>query len=288
METLYRADYFETDKAVSILPRTPQPEFPEHEHEFHELVLVSSGSAMHYIDGRPYMAGKGSVFYIAAGHAHYFDEVEALNLTNVVFSPGDLQTSSLLSFLPESAATGSLRIGGGVLSYCENLFSAIAKECCKQDPCASSMAETLFTQLIVMLWREEQGIREAQGTGDDKTLALIRHIDLHYGEDIDISELAAHFGIPMRTMTRRMLDATGLSPSNYLARVRLCSAMRMLRQSDLSITDIAFNCGFNDSNYFSSRFHHEIGVTPKQYRQSFQPNLGQAANPVIKLAVNTR
>ena len=73
--------------------------------------------------------------------------------------------------------------------------------------------------------------------------------------------------IPLRTMARRMVDATGLSPNNYLGRVRLCHAMRLLAKSNDSVTDIAFACGFNDSNYFSSRFHQEIGVTPMQFRK---------------------
>ena len=83
----------------------------------------------------------------------------------------------------------------------------------------------------------------------------------------DFSELADTYSIPLRTMARRMVEATGLSPNNYLGRVRLCHAMRILVQTNDSVTDIAFACGFNDSNYFSSRFHQEIGVTPMQFRK---------------------
>ena len=51
-------------------------------------------------------------------------------------------------------------------------------------------------------------------------------------------------------------------------RLRLCRAMRMLRETDKTVTEIAFACGFNDSNYFTSRFHREIGMTPLRYRRS--------------------
>ena len=44
--------------------------------------------------------------------------------------------------------------------------------------------------------------------------------------------------------------------------------MRLLRESDKTVTEIAFACGFNDSNYFTSRFHRETGTTPLKYRRN--------------------
>ena len=73
--------------------------------------------------------------------------------------------------------------------------------------------------------------------------------------------------VPKRTLARRMVEVTGLSANNFLGRMRLCQAMRLLANTTDPITDIAFACGFNDSNYFSSRFHQEIGITPSQFRQ---------------------
>jgi len=286
METLIQADYFGCDKAVSILPRLPQPDFPEHGHEFHELVLIKSGCAVHYINGQPYPAGKGSVFYIKVGQVHYFDQAADLCLTNVVFAPDQLQASSALSFLPRSSDSGKLRVGTGTLKDCESLFSAIRAECHKRDACATPMVESLFAQLIVVLSRGEQRVLDHEG--EDRISALIRHIDHHYGEDLDLGELAGQFGVPSRTMTRRMLEATGCTPNTYLGKVRMCGAMRLLKQTDMPITDIAFECGFNDSNYFSSRFHHEVGMTPRQFRMHNQTNLGHAATAPGKLALNTR
>ena len=59
-----------------------------------------------------------------------------------------------------------------------------------------------------------------------------------------------------------------MPPNSYLLRVRLCRAMRMLKETDKTVTEIAFACGFNDSNYFTSRFHREIGTTPLKYRRN--------------------
>ena len=54
MQTLTRDEYFPNpDSVVSVLPRSPQTQFPEHVHEFDELVIARSGSGMNYINGTP-------------------------------------------------------------------------------------------------------------------------------------------------------------------------------------------------------------------------------------------
>ncbi len=114
MDTLHRADYFESDKAISILPRVPQPDYPEHCHDFHELVMVKSGCGLHYVNGRPYHVSKGSVFYLRAGQVHCFDRSEGLCLTDVVFMLQLLKASSLLDFLPSEPEQTALPLSVGV------------------------------------------------------------------------------------------------------------------------------------------------------------------------------
>lgn len=268
MDTLHRADYFENDKAVSVLPRVPQPDFPEHSHDFDELVMAKSGSGLHYINGRPYHVSKGSVFYLKAGQAHGFDRSEGLCLTNVVFMPQLLKTTSLMDFLPSNMEQDALplSVGSSAIEECERLFTMIRNETLRRDPCSEQMIESLFSQLVVLLWREQRRALNATD-GDTRLAALIRFVDQHMADPIDFSEMADRFEIPLRTLARRMQEATGLSPNNYLGRVRLCHAMRLLANTKDSVTDIAFACGFNDSNYFSSRFHQEIGLTPMQFRK---------------------
>ena len=73
METLTRDEFFpNADSVVSILARSPQTSFPEHVHEFDELVIVRSGSGMNYINGRPAPICRGSVFYTRANQTHFF------------------------------------------------------------------------------------------------------------------------------------------------------------------------------------------------------------------------
>ena len=64
-----------------------------------------------------------------------------------------------------------------------------------------------------------------------------------------------------------MKHCTGLTPQRYLNRLRLIKARHLLRHSDESVTDIAYHCGFGDSNHFSTLFRREFNWSPRDIRQ---------------------
>jgi AraC family L-rhamnose operon transcriptional activator RhaR/AraC family L-rhamnose operon regulatory protein RhaS len=68
---------------------------------------------------------------------------------------------------------------------------------------------------------------------------------------------------------RTFAKATRLPPFEYLIQLRLQNAMRLLRNSRLTVSQIAFEVGFNDSNYFTRQFSKRKGVSPLAYRKSF-------------------
>ncbi|MOA52885.1 HTH-type transcriptional activator RhaS [compost metagenome] len=65
-----------------------------------------------------------------------------------------------------------------------------------------------------------------------------------------------------------MKKQTGNTPQRYLNRLRLLQARQMLRQDETRITDIAYQCGFGDSNHFSTLFKREFGYSPRTLRQN--------------------
>ena len=60
---------------------------------------------------------------------------------------------------------------------------------------------------------------------------------------------------------------TGLSPQQYLTRYRLRESLRLLRETELPITEVVYSVGFEDLSHFSRCFKREYGVSPRQYRR---------------------
>ena len=81
MQKLNHSEFFENDRIINVLPRIPQEPFPEHSHDFHELVLVKSGCGIHICDGKATHVSKGSVLYLKDEDVHCFDHMDNLCLT---------------------------------------------------------------------------------------------------------------------------------------------------------------------------------------------------------------
>jgi AraC family L-rhamnose operon transcriptional activator RhaR/AraC family L-rhamnose operon regulatory protein RhaS len=97
---------------------------------------------------------------------------------------------------------------------------------------------------------------------------VLSHIDKHYDELITIDALCEIADMSESSLARTFRDVVGRPPMDYVIRVRVGKAADLLRQSSLSITEVAFSCGFSDSNYFSRRFRSAMGQSPRDYRRS--------------------
>ena len=86
MTLLKGDDYFAAPElTVTVERRLPQSVFPEHYHDFHEIMLVESGSGVHIFNDHPYTLTAGTVCFVRASDHHLFENVENLRLTNVLF-----------------------------------------------------------------------------------------------------------------------------------------------------------------------------------------------------------
>lgn len=88
----------------------------------------------------------------------------------------------------------------------------------------------------------------------------------NYSEQISRHDLAQFVNISEDYLTFCFRQELGISPIKYLQRFRINQAKLLLKESQKSITEIAFEVGFLDSGYFSRIFHRETGVSPGDYR----------------------
>jgi len=130
------------------------------------------------------------------------------------------------------------------------------------------MATGLFMQLTVSLSRAYSSSPTEESLDLLRIGDAIAHIETHYAEKITLNELAEKSCLSTRHFTRVFQDCIGRSPIDHLMHVRCQKAAELLKGTDRTITDIAFECGFSDSNYFTRCFRKTMNQTPKQYRQA--------------------
>ena len=91
---------------------------------------------------------------------------------------------------------------------------------------------------------------------------IMQNID---AADLDISFLTDNLGMSHSTCYRKIKGLTGLSPNEYVRRMRLSKAAEMLKSSELNISEISYACGFSSPSYFRTCFKEIYNMTPKEY-----------------------
>ncbi|WP_297200845.1 HTH-type transcriptional activator RhaS [uncultured Pluralibacter sp.] len=271
MTLLQSVDFFPSGHApVAIEPRLPQGAFPEHHHDFHEIVIVEHGTGIHVFNGQPYTIAGGSVCFVRDCDRHLYEHTDNLCLTNVLYrSPESFQFLSgvqkLLPQMQDGVYPSHWRVNQAVLQQVRQIIARMETQDDGEEAYAVADRELLFMQLLVLLRRGS--MVEAAASSDVRINQLLAWLEEHFAEEVCWEEVAARFSLSLRTLHRQLKQHTGLTPQRYLNRVRLTRARHLLRHGDDSVTEVAFRCGFSDSNHFSTLFRREFSWSPRDVRQ---------------------
>ncbi|UYU33758.1 HTH-type transcriptional activator RhaS [Siccibacter colletis] len=271
MTVLHGIDFFPSGRtSLAIEPRLPQSAFPEHHHDFHEIVIVEHGTGIHVFNGQPYTLSGGSVCFVRDHDRHLYEHTDNLCLTNVLYRAPDAFSflSGLDKLLPQEHDghyPSHWRVNQSVLQQVRVLIEQMDALPQGDDPHAVANREIVFMQLLVLL--RKSSLAEGAADNDARLNQLIAWLEDHYADEVCWEAIADRFSLSLRTLHRQLKQQTGLSPQRYLNRLRLIKARHLLRHSDESVTDIAYRCGFGDSNHFSTLFKREFCWSPRDVRQ---------------------
>ena len=101
--------------------------------------------------------------------------------------------------------------------------------------------------------------------------AAIAYLREHLSEPVGMDDLVRHVGFSRARMFDIFKAQTGLTPNDYLQRVRVEKAQEQLRKTNLSVTQIALATGFSSGQYFSTVFARYAGVSPTAFRRGAKP-----------------
>lgn len=111
-----------------------------------------------------------------------------------------------------------------------------------------------------------------RGQEENRILTVRQYIDDHFTENPTLSELADLVCMTPSAFSRFFKQKTGSSLSNYIIEVKLAYAIRLLVDSTLSVSEICYECGFNNQSNFNRIFKSKKGQTPREFRASFKKN----------------
>jgi transcriptional regulator GlxA family with amidase domain len=139
--------------------------------------------------------------------------------------------------------------------------------------------ENQFSPEIRRSFRAAAYQNEADSSHHDEVVAQAQQwLQSQLSSPVSMPQLAKRFQLSPRTLTRRFKRATGMAPLSYLQSLRIATAKDLLRHSNLTVGDIAWQQGIQDVSYFSQLFRQHSGMSPLQYREAVR---GKLFNPEV-------
>jgi|SaaInlStandDraft_1057018.scaffolds.fasta_scaffold58084_2 AraC-like DNA-binding protein len=275
-------EYFKIEDLPIGLSKQKQQLIGElHDHEYTEIVIITSGSGYQLYNGVTLPVSTGEVYVIPKGCAHAWEKVENLSLVNVMVS--SFESIELLQELQAHPAFSSFfklepnlrnqQKGGGRLTLTSESLNEVVRvlerlELALQKQ--SSHSATLATiQLLNLIHIFCDAYLNSSGKNYKMTLRIdkaICYLQSNWKEEPSVQELSEMIHVSASTFYRLFRSATGLTPIQYVNAIRIEHACELLKQSDLNISEIASELGFSESNYFARTFRSIKKMSPRAYR----------------------
>ena len=132
-----------------------------------------------------------------------------------------------------------------------------------------SCAEMLELFLSVYKHQDNLALREMKKSSAERNVDFaLNFIHLNYQSSISIAELTELLAISQPYLFRIFKQVTGKSPKQYLGDYRLLQAKKLLRETNLTIGEVAASVGYSDALAFSRFFSRRQGISPQKYRQN--------------------
>lgn len=142
---------------------------------------------------------------------------------------------------------------------------------------ADQMIKVLLETFLIMLVRNHSETKEVCETHSPFSAKYIedvhRYITEHYKEKINLSNLCFIFGTNKTSLCREFKSTYGQTILEYIHFLRIKSAKIMLRDKEVSVTEISEKLGFDSVHYFSRLFKKHTGISPVNYAKSIKSKL---------------
>lgn len=252
-----------------------------HWHPEIELVYVEKGSFNININQKSYLAQPGDIYFINSGELHEMNHIAGqVRFESVVFFPYildfDVKNPFQRSFI-DPIKSGEVCLPHRI-DQNDDCYDAVREQVGRilsagNDEFSKSQQLVALYELILILFREKKMYSGRLNKTDARNSEIIKnitaYIEENLGDKITLSQLAQIPSFTEKYFCSFFKKQTGVTPTEYINRVRLERACELMRMHAFSVTDAAFETGFESLSYFIRRFKKQFGISPAQYKKQF-------------------
>lgn len=231
-----------------------------------EMLFIESGTGSAYIDNNNYPFHEGQV--VIYNPAVFHREVILSSSKPSVLYYLKL-TKFRINGLPDNcllpAGSSPILETADIAGILQPLFAylALSREL--------SENQTVKTACILLLMLSDlianRGAPEAVITEGSLFKAIRSYIEQNYASEIKLKDIAAELHINNCYLSHLFKEKMGITPQEYITRLRINEAAHLLADTDLSIGSIGLQVGYSTASHFYTSFKRTMGVTPSEYRK---------------------
>ena len=265
-------------KLIRIRTHTRFVHFPEHTHDFVEAVYMCKGNTMHIINGKELVLNEGELLFLGQNAKQEILPAGENDIAvNFIIQPsffdktlemlGAEETpikNFLISSLLDGENQGYLHFKvAGVLPV-QNLIENLIWTLIGNTPNKRNINQTTMGLLFMQLLNHtDKLVYEARE--DRAIMDVLRYIEGNY-KNGSLTEVASLLHYDFYWLSHEIKNRTGKTYTEHLQEKRLSQAAFLLKNTSLSVEEIALAVGYENKSYFHRIFSAKFGTSPKKYK----------------------
>ena len=242
--------------------------YPTHYHDHFELEIVLSGDGQQVFNGQAFPLNKGDVYVCRPLDAHQIDS-NGITIRNVKIKESAMQ-QWILKRLYAYKNPIVYHLNEEQFNFFLYFFDLVQSELKEKAPnvleTTSLLCELIYTYFFRLGEEDENGESD---NAISKVMFFLQH-DNRFIQKVTLQEIADYVGYSKFYTSTMFHKIYGITIQQYIVNLRIEYAKKLINKTDLSITEIALECGFSSSSNFYSQFTKLIGVSPLQYKKQMK------------------
>lgn len=268
-------------RMITIRPHTRFAAFPAHSHDYVEILYMLRGQTVHDLPGRePLTLACGELLMINCQATHAIRLCGEENVgVNFIVQPAFFdeaiaavgQSNALGRFLMDALKRGEstvpyLHFRVAQVQAVQSLLESILFSMLDGHPAGQRMLKTAMTLLMMHLLEHTGQLSLPETGGNALVVAALEEIRQNYAT-ISLKDFAAAHHVSAAYLSQTVRRATGESCTRLIQRQRMVQARRLLRETELPVSDVCAAVGYANTGHFYHLFQQETGMSPREYRE---------------------
>ena len=253
-------------------------QIPVHWHDEFEIIYVRSGFLAVSISGESYIGKTGDAFVVSPGILHLMGSQTGtvdyytflFPLKYISFRTDDMLDEKLLEPLNSGHLMICPRVKDTAKELCEQLIEIYEA---KKDESESKITTQVRTKIILLqfileMWKKGFVIENDTSGRNTVEKEMVSYIQQNFTGKISLREFGEQFHLSEKYISRYFKEHFHITLSQYVTYLRLEHAKQLLQDTDIPVTDVAMQSGYQNVSYFIRSFQKAYAVSPLKYRKN--------------------